>query len=182
VLVTVGRIGKPHGIRGEVTVEPFTDEPDIRFAAGAELSRIGADPLDVVPLIVAASHWHSGRLLVKFVGCDDRNSAEELRGTILSVERTEDQTPVDPSEFYDSNLIGCSVYTKGGEVVGEVTDVLHLPSQDLLTVTNVFGEDILIPFVEEIVPIVDVANKKIVITPPEGLISEGETESPDSAN
>ena len=177
MLVTVGRIGKPHGIRGEVTVEPFTDEPDIRFAVGAELSRTGADPL-----VVAASHWHSGRLLVKFVGCDDRNSAEDLRGTILSVDRTEDQTPVDPSEFYDSNLIGCSVSIKNGEIVGEVTDVLHLPSQDLLTVTNVFGEDILIPFVEEIVPIIDVANKKIVITPPEGLISEGETESPDIAN
>lgn len=182
MLVTVGRIGKPHGIRGEVTVEPFTDEPDIRFASGAELTRAEGTAPDAGPLVVAASHWHSGKLLVKFVGCDDRNSAEHLRGTILSVERTVDQTPEDPSEFYDSNLIGCSVSTISGVIVGEVTDVLHLPSQDLLAVTNVFGEDILIPFVEEIVPTIDITNKKIVITPPEGLISEGETESPESAH
>jgi 16S rRNA processing protein RimM len=177
VEVTVGRIGKPHGIRGEVTVEPFTDEPDIRFAAGAELSRP-----DSQPLVVAASHWHSGKFLVKFVDCDDRNTAETLRGTILSAERDEDQTPNDLSEFYDSNLIGCSVITLHGELVGKVTDVLHLPSQDLLSVTNAFGGEILIPFVEEIVPVVDVVDKRIVIDPPDGLISEGETESPESAN
>jgi 16S rRNA processing protein RimM len=177
VQVTVGRIGKPHGIRGEVTVEPFTDEPDIRFAPGAQLSRF-----DAAPLVVEVSHWHSGKLLVKFIDCNDRNSAENLRGTILSTERAEEQTPVDPSEFYDSNLIGCSVSTPDGMIVGEVSDVLHLPSQDLLTVMNVFGQEILIPFVEEIVPSIDVINKKIIITPPEGLISESEPEGPASEN
>lgn len=165
--VVVGRIGRPHGIRGEVTVEPRTDEPDERFAPGAVL--IASTPTE--RLEVSRSHWHSGRLLVSFVGIDDRNAAETLRGVILEVERDDAEQPEDPEEFYDSSLIGCSVRTVDGVEVGEVTEVSHLPAQDLLVVTGPLGE-VLIPFVAEIVPIVDLAARQLVIDPPPGLLEE----------
>ena len=164
--VVVGRIGRPHGIRGEVTVEPRTDEPDERFAAGAVLSVDGP----VGELVVARPHWHSGRLLVHFEGVGDRNAAEALRGLLLHVERAEDETPDDPEEFYDSTLMGCAVEREDGSPVGEVVDVLHLPSQDLLVVRAPDDREVLVPFVAAFVSVVDVHQRRIVIEPPEGLL------------
>ena len=167
--VTVGRIGKPHGIRGEVTIEVRTDEPELRFAPGTTLKReSGSD------LIVSDFHWHSGRVLLKFLGVDSRSAAEELRNSILIVERAADEVPQENDEYYDSNLIGCEVKTLAGEVIGHVIDVLHLPSQDALVVDSGddAGTEYLIPFVESIVPTVDVVSKIITIDPPEGLLTE----------
>lgn len=165
--VVVGRIGRPHGIRGEVTVEPRTDEPDERFAPGAVL--LATTPTG--RLEVERAHWHSGRLLVSFTGVHDRNAAEALRGVILEVDRDDAAVPDDPDEFYDSALIGCRVTTLDGRDVGEVTEVAHLPAQDLLVVDGPYGE-VLIPFVEEIVPTIEPANRSVVIDPPPGLIEE----------
>lgn len=164
--VTVGRIGKPHGIRGEVTVESRTDEPETRFAPGNTLMReSGSD------LVISRMHWHSGRILIKFLGIDDRNAAETLRGSILQVERDHEQVPEDPSEFYDSNLVGCSVVTVDKIQVGVVKDVLHLPAQDVLVVWT--GEtEVLIPFVDHMVPEVNTESRIIVIDPPDGLLSD----------
>ena len=172
--VVVGRIGRPHGIRGEVTVEPRTDEPDERFAPGAVLSV--APPDGEAPpafeLVVDRTHWHSGRLLVTFRGVADRNRAEELRGLLLSIERDEADEPEDPDEFYDSALEGCRVDLEDGSLVGEITEVIHLPGQDLLSVRMADGRDVLVPFVEAIVPTVDVGGRRVVITPPPGLIDD----------
>lgn len=165
--VVVGRIGRPHGIRGEVTVEPRTDEPDERFAPGAVL--IASTPTG--RLEVVRSHWHSGRLLVTFDGVTDRNAAEALRGVILEIDRDDADLPEDPEEFYDSALVGCAARTVDGRDLGEVTEVAHLPAQDLLVVVGPFGE-ILIPFVHAIVPTVDLVNRTLVIDPPPGLIEE----------
>lgn len=165
--VVVGRIGRPHGIRGEVTVDPRTDEPDERFAPGAVL--IASTPTG--RLEVVRSHWHSGRLLVTFEGVEDRNAAEDLRGVILEIERDEAEVPDDPEEFYDSALIGCRVSTVDGRDLGEVTEVAHLPAQDLLVVHGPQGE-VLVPFVEEIVPTIDTVGRTVVIDPPPGLIEE----------
>lgn len=164
--VVVGRIGKPHGIRGEVTVEPRTDEPDVRFVAGAELMRHNGGLL-----LIELVHWHSGRLLVKFLGCDTRNDAEELRGTLLEVERDPEELPQGDDEFYDSQLIGCKAVTLDGDPIGEVKDVLHLPLQDVLVVVA-GDEEYLIPFVSEIVPEVDLETGLVKVNPPPGLLSE----------
>jgi 16S rRNA processing protein RimM len=164
--VVVGRIGRPHGIRGEVTVEPRTDEPDERFAPGAVLQVDGP----VHELVVERTHWHSGRLLVVFAGVADRNDAEALRGLLLHVDRDEDETPDDPDEFYDSTLMGCLVELTDGSPVGEVIDVLHLPSQDMLVVKTPDEREILVPFIGAFVPTVDVAARRIVIEPPDGLL------------
>ena len=78
--LVVGRVGRPHGIRGELTVQVHTDDPDLRFAAGSVLA---TEPAVRGPLTVSSSRWHSGRLLVTFAGYNDRGSAEDLRGTTL---------------------------------------------------------------------------------------------------
>jgi len=80
LLVVVGRIGRPHGIRGEVTVEVRTDTPELRFAPGSVLE---TDPARLGPLTVAAARWHSGRLLLLAEGVHDRTGAEALRGLVL---------------------------------------------------------------------------------------------------
>jgi 16S rRNA processing protein RimM len=164
--VVVGRIGRPHGIRGEVTVETRTDEPEERFAPGAVLSVDGP----VVALVVERTHWHSGRLLITFRGIEDRTGAEGLRGLLLHVERAEDETPQDDDEYYDSTLEGCSVELLDGTRVGAVREVVHLPSQDLLMVRTDDESEVMIPFVSAIVPRVDVAARLIVIDPPVGLL------------
>jgi len=168
--VVVGRIGRPHGIRGEVTVETRTDEPEERFAPGAVLSVDSP----VSELVVDRAHWHSGRLLVSFSGVDDRNQAEELRGLLLHVERDPDELPDDPDEYYDSTLSGCRVELVDGSAVGEVLDVVHLPAQDLLVVRMADDREVLVPFVEAIVPTVDIALRRIVIDPPGGLLDPEE--------
>jgi 16S rRNA processing protein RimM len=166
VRVVVGRIGRPHGIRGEVTVEPRTDEPDERFAPGAVLLVDGP----VAELVVDRVHWHSGRLLVTFRGVADRNAAEALRGLLLTVDRADDAMPDDPDEFYDSALEGCAVELADGTPMGVVAEVVHLPAQDLLAVRTPDERDVLVPFIEAFVPVVDVPARRIVIDPPDGLL------------
>jgi 16S rRNA processing protein RimM len=167
--VTVGRIGRAHGVRGYVVVGVRTDEPELRFAVG---SRLDTDPADVGPLTVAAVRWHSGELLVRFDGVTDRTAAEGLRGTWLRVESGTLAPLSDPDEFRDTDLIGLSVRTASGDPVGEVTDVLHY-GQDLLAVRQGTAPEILVPFVKAIVTEVDVAAGTLVIDPPPGLLDPG---------
>lgn len=89
--LVVGRIGRAHGIRGDVLVEVRTDEPDDRFAVGSVLV---TDPADAGPLTVDDARWHSGKLVVRFADVHDRNRAEELRGLLLVV----DSDDLPPSE------------------------------------------------------------------------------------
>jgi 16S rRNA processing protein RimM len=166
VQVTVGRIGRPHGIRGDVVVGVRTDEPELRFATG---SRLDTDPVGVGPLTVAATKWHSGELLVRFAGVSDRDAAGELRGTWLTVDSDTIAPPDDPDEFRDADLVGLSVRTVAGVAVGTVDDVLH-SGQDVLVVKTADGRDVMVPFVLPLVPEVDVSAGFLVIDPPEGLI------------
>lgn len=181
MLVVVGRIGRPHGVKGAATIEVRTDEPDRRFAVGARL--LTDSGLD---LTVASAAWHSGRLLVTFEGYDDRTAVEQLRNALVSVDRPADERPEDPDEFYDSDLEGCEVVLDGGDsggdsdgdsdgsVIGVVREVSHLPGQDLLVVATPDEREVLIPFVSAFVPQIDVSAKRIVITPPEGLLEPGD--------
>jgi len=177
--LVVGRVGRPHGIRGELTVQVRTDEPDRRFAAGSVLA---TEPAARGPLTVVSSRWHSGRLLVRFAGCADRGSADDLRGTLLVMDSAEVATSADPDEFGDYELIGLEVLTIAGDQVGVVADVLH-HGQDLLVIEPPAGrpgpaapgsrpghDQILVPFVAAIVPEVDVSAGRLVIDPPPGLL------------
>jgi 16S rRNA processing protein RimM len=173
VQVIVGRIGRPHGIRGDVVVSVRTDEPEARFAAGA---RLDTDPPAKGPLTVGGTRWHSGELIVRFKGIRDRTAASELGGTWLSVE-AETLAPLDdPDEFRDHELVGLSVRTAEGAVIGEVTDVLH-HGQDLLAIrADGSGAEILVPFVRAIVTEVNVAGGTLVIAPPPGLLNLDEAD------
>lgn len=173
--VIVGRIGRPHGIRGEVVVGVRTDEPDLRFAVGARLGagQVGEGTPDA-ELIVAARRWHSGQLLVAFDGIADRTAASGLGGTWLSVDAAELPPIADPDEFRDHELIGLSVRTVAGDQVGVVSDVLH-HGQDLLVIKAEGADERLVPFVAPLVPEVDVAAGVLVIDPPPGLLDPDQT-------
>ena len=173
MLVTVGRIGRAHGIRGEVIVEVRTDSPDIRFVTGARLT---TEPERAGPLTVRQSRWHSGRLLVKFAGVADRAGAEALRGVLLLTEVDADERPADPDEYFDHQLLGLRAITADGDEVGVVTDVLHLPDQDLLVISRIGGAEVLVPFVAALVPEIDLARGQVLIDPPRGLLDPAEAD------
>ncbi|MGW5880151.1 ribosome maturation factor RimM [Nocardiopsis terrae] len=164
--LVVGRIGRAHGIRGDVAVDVRTDDPDARFTVGAVLR---TDPASAGPLTIASTRRHSGRLLVRFEGMADRDAAEALRGTALLVDSADIAPLDDPDEFHDHELVGLTAVTTGGETVGTVDDVLH-HAQDVLVITAEAGHEVLVPFVAALVPEVDVAAGRIVLDPPPGLL------------
>lgn len=169
--LVVGRIGKAHGIRGELTVEVRTDDPDERFGEGSVLA---TDPAERGPLTVEYSWWHSGRLVVKWVGVDDRNAAEALRNTVLVIDSAELEPLDDPDEWHDYELVGLAVELVDGTPVGTLSELLHLPGQDVLVVSRPDRPDALVPFVRALVPVVDVPGGKVRIDPPPGLLDEVE--------
>jgi len=165
--LVIGRIGRAHGVRGDLFVEPMTDEPDHRYADGTVLMTS-----DDTTLTVATSKWHSGRFVVHFAGVDDRNAAEALRGQTLIIEVDPAELPEDPDEYYDHQLIGLKVVLEDGSLIGVIGEVIHLPSQDLLSVAREGDTEVLIPFVMEFVPEIDLNSKTVTITPPPGLLNE----------
>ena len=167
MLVTVGRVGRAHGIKGEVGIDVRTDEPERRFADGAVLV---TDAKVSRTLTVAASRWHSGRLLVKFAEVPDRTAAEQLRNLFVQSEVDDDERPEDPDEFYDRDLIGLAVRTTDGADVGEVIDVVHLPAQDLLEIRRTAGNVVMVPLVEELVPEINVDKQYVVVADRPGLL------------
>lgn len=163
--LAVGRIGAPHGIRGEVAVDVRTDDPETRFAPGTVLT---TEPADLGPLTVVGSRWHGSRLLVRFAEARDRSAAERLRETLLLVRSAYLSPSPLADEFHDYELIDLPVRTADVRHVGVVVDVLHPPGQDLLVVSLPAGEEALVPFVAAIVHEVD-RTGGIVIDPPPGL-------------
>jgi 16S rRNA processing protein RimM len=131
---------------------------------------LDTDPSGVGPLVVTATRWHSGELLVRFEGITDRDAAEELRGTWLLVDSATIAPPDDPDEFNDVDLVGLSVRTVDGTDVGTVDDVLH-PAQDVLVIKTPDAREIMIPFVKAIDPGVDIPGGVLTINPPEGLLN-----------
>jgi 16S rRNA processing protein RimM len=170
--VIVGRVGKPHGIRGEVTVEVRTDEPERRFAVGttvrAERPRGSAAPCGA--LTVAATRWHQTSLLVRFEELPDRTSAESARGLLLHADVPADESPADPEEYYDHQLVGLAAQDLDGRALGEVTAVLH-GAQVLLQIRTPDGREALVPFVAALVPELDLAAGRVVVADRPGLVS-----------
>ena len=170
--VRIARIGKPHGIRGEVTVELFTDSPETRFAKdnifGVHCPHNVTAPYS--SLTVEKARWHNKILLLKFVEFSDRNTAEAMRNSHLyaapEVPNHEDDA------WYRDDLIGLTVHQGDFETssVGEVIDLITGDAQDLLEIRLSDGREVLIPFVEEIVPEIDEEQGAVVITPPPGLL------------
>lgn len=170
VRVVVGRIGRPHGVRGQVRVEVRTDDVDRRFAVG---NRLIAASLG--PLTVASTRRQGGHLVVGFVGVDDRSAAERLRGRFLEADVAVDEAPGAADEYYDRSLLDLQVVSvRQGEFAGRVKEVLHLPGQDLLVVADAAGREVLVPFVAAIVKLVDVKAGRIEVELPPGLVEADE--------
>lgn len=162
MLVVIGRVARAHGIRGEVTVDARTDEPERRFAPGSSVVCGGRT------LTIAAARPHSGRWLVTFREVADRNGAEALHGTLLETEVDPDELPDDEDDYYDHQLVGLRA-VHGGREVGTVTAVLHLPAQDTLAI-DVDGREVLVPFVAALVPEVDLEAGRLVVAEVPGLL------------
>ena len=166
MLLVVGRIGRAHGVLGEATIEIRTDLPEERFLVGAILQ---TDPSHVGPLTIESARDHNGILLLKFKEIKDRTAIEKIRDTLLLAEVDMSEESEYEDEYHVQQLIGCTVILESGVKLGELSDVVNLPGQDLLAVNGDSGE-ILIPFIHEFVPIVDVDKRLITVTPPPGLL------------
>ncbi|MEU9301145.1 ribosome maturation factor RimM [Streptomyces sp. NPDC048269] len=169
--LVVARIGRAHGIKGEVTVEVRTDEPELRLSPGAVLR---TEPASAGPLTIETGRVHSGRLLLRFEGVKDRTGAEALRNILLIADVDPEELPEEPDEYYDHQLMDLDVVLADGTEIGRITEISHLPSQDLFIVERPDGSEVMIPFVEEIVAEIDLEEQRCVITPPPGLIDERE--------
>ena len=163
--LNVGRIGKAHGILGEATIEVRTDEAEDRFAIGEVLETESHGNLTV-----ASARVHNGILLLSFDGIEDRNAIEGLRNELLYADVDIDAPGLDEDDYHVLQLIGCKAYLVDGDEFGEVTEVLNLPGQDVLVIKSESAET-LIPFVRQLVPIVDIKARRMTVIPP---VIEGE--------
>jgi 16S rRNA processing protein RimM len=167
----VARIGKPHGLLGEVTVQLHTDDPQRRFAAGAVLATQAAAGSGVPrQLTVRSTRVHRGVWLVAFEGVPDRTGAESLRGTRLFVDASEGLPEDDDEGWYEDELAGLAAVTVDGQEVGTVTALQTRAAQDLLVVRLAAGGEALVPVVDSIVPVVDIPGGRVVLDPPPGLL------------
>jgi 16S rRNA processing protein RimM len=167
MLLVVGEIVRPHGVRGEVVVAVRTDEPSERFTPGAVLV---TDPGDAGPLTIEYVRPHLGRLIVAFEGVEDRDDADALRKVLVLVDSADIAAPDDPDEFLDHQLVGLTAVDPAGEKIGEVTRIDHGPAHDMLILRRPDGRTALVPFVSAMVPEVDLAGGRLVMTLPEGLL------------
>lgn len=170
-LALVARVGKPHGLRGEVTVQLHTDDPGRRLAVNETLE---CEPPTRGPLTIATVRVHQGVYLLGFESVSDREGAEALRNTRLFAPAHDAQPHRDADEYYEDELVGMSVVLTTGEPVGTVSALHTRAAQDLLEITQSNGATALVPFVSALVPSVDSTRRQVVIDPPIGLLDLGD--------
>jgi 16S rRNA processing protein RimM len=171
--VCVAKIGAAHGLRGEVRLQVFTEDPDAVIDYGELESEDGTRKFRVSSLRPAKGHF-----VAKFEGVNDRNASETLTNIQLFVPRGKLPKIEEAETFYYSDLIGLAVEDKSGKSFGVVTAVRNYGAGDMLEVSekpNVSGT--FVPFIEQFVPEVDLKNKRVVIDPPAGLFEEPKPDS-----
>ncbi|MDO5678535.1 MAG: ribosome maturation factor RimM [Propionibacteriaceae bacterium] len=167
--VIVGRVGRAHGIKGDVFIDVRTDEPARRFRTGATL-QLGEKRR---PVTLAAVRWNKGKLVVSFEGAPDRTAVEQFTGELLYDRVSESELPSEPEEYFDRQLVGLAVRDYAGIERGTVAEVLHLPAQDVLSLT-IDAEERMVPFVQALVPTVDLDGGFIQLAAVEGLLEDVE--------
>ena len=179
--VRVGRLTKPHGLKGALKVELYTDDPDRRFTPGAifDLQVPTSSPWHGKTLELIELRFYNGSPVGFFVGVSDRSAAETLVKAILWVDQDPTQLPEESDAWYDYQLVGLRALRDGVEV-GRVARVEHFPAQDLLVIATETG-DVLVPFVAAIVPAVDIVAGTMTLTPPAGLFEELPDADPEPA-
>ena len=181
--LVVARIGRAHGILGEVTVELRTDVPEQRFTPGAKLFvSDGARHRELIAsglpttLTVTRVRIHRDTFLLGFAEMRDRTSAEAMRDALVEAEVPDEVD--EPDAWYDHQLVGLAVHDVDGALLGEVVGIEHLPAQDLLVVRRPAGHERLVPFVKALVPDVDLETRRVVVSAPVGLLDEPEDDTP----
>ncbi|AZS43953.1 ribosome maturation factor RimM [Microbacterium oleivorans] len=171
----VGRLVKAHGLKGALKLELFTDDPDGRFVPGAvfTLQVPESSPWHGKTVTVKEFKWMNSHPVVFLDGIDDRSGAESIVRAILWVDQDSAAPVVEDDAWYDHQLVGLDV-VRDGAVIGRVSRIDHFPSQDLLSVQLTGDQDreVLVPFVRAIVPEVDMAARRLVVTPPAGLFED----------
>ncbi len=162
--LAVGRVLRPHGIRGEVRAEILTDYPE-RIA---ELERLYVGET-YHPRAVRGLRFHKGAMLLSLEGCDDRNAAEALRGEYLYV-ALEDAVPLEEGEYYLHQLEGMEVFTEEGEALGTIVEVLSVPGANDVYVVHGLRGEVLIPAIREVVKTLDIESSRMVIRPLPSLL------------
>jgi 16S rRNA processing protein RimM len=165
-MAVVGRIARPHGLRGQVIVNLETDFPEERFYSGAELFVARGET--AAPLTIASVRFHQGRPIIAVAGIESIEAAEDLVGLELRVP-ADRLMPLPAGTFYHHDLVGCRVETTAGKEVGIVTAVEGTASVTRLVITS-GDEEILIPLASEICTVIDAEGKRIVVDPPAGLL------------
>lgn len=159
--LNVGRIGRAHGILGEATIEVRTDEPQERFAIGSRLETDSHGFLTVV-----SARVHNGVLLLGFEGVGNRNEIEKYRDALLYADVDIDAPSEEEDDYHVLQLIGSKALLVDGDHYGVVKDVLNLPGQDVLVIETESGES-MIPFVRQLVPVVNIKDRTMTVIPPE---------------
>ena len=166
--LVVGRLGRPHGVHGEISVEVRTDEPELRFAKGSKLSVKESNN----QLTVLSSRWHQEKMLVKFEEITDRDLANEIKGKTLTIKIDPNSIETKKDQYYEFQLAGLKVIDKNDKTLGQIKEVITNLAQDLLVVETVDKREVLVPFVKQIVTTVDLDKKIVIMDPPTGLFDE----------
>jgi len=163
---------KAHGLKGAIKLELYTDSPNERFVPGATfLLQVPEDSAWFGKSVtVKELRWYNSQPVLFLEGIENRTAAETLIKAILLVQQDLNETPTEPDAWYDQQLVGLKVF-RDDKPIGTVARVEHLPAQDLLVV-EYNGQEVMVPFVKQLVPEVDVASGKVTITPPLGLFEE----------
>ncbi|MGZ0710649.1 ribosome maturation factor RimM (plasmid) [Coraliomargarita sp. W4R53] len=173
----VGRLSKAHGLKGAIKLELYTDDPAGRFVPGAvfTLQVPESSPWHGKPLTVREFRWMNSHAVAFFEGVDDRETAEELIRAILWIDQDPTEAPSEDDAWFDHQLVGLDA-VRDGQSVGRVIRVEHFPAQDLLVIRTPADTEVLVPFVKAIVPEVNVAEGRVILTPPAGLLEDLEVD------
>ncbi|WP_084626990.1 ribosome maturation factor RimM [Pseudoclavibacter soli] len=177
----IARLTKPHGLKGGLKIELYTDEPERRLVSGATFDLQVPETSDWHgrQLKLNELRWYNGHPVAFFEGIGDRTAAESVTKAILTIEHDETELPEEADAWYDHQLVGLTV-VRDGQPVGEVVRVDHLPAQDVLALKTTDGAEVLLPFIGAFVPAVDIVKGEVTITPPGGLFEpadDGEQEA-----
>lgn len=164
--IVIGRVLRPHGIRGEVLVEVITDFPE-RFDA-LEVAYLGYDNWHATPLRIRTRRWHRAGALLSFEGYPDRTSVEALRDMFVQIP-IEEAKPLPEGSYYAHELVGLEVITTEGEELGRISDVLFTAANDVYVVQTARGE-LLLPAIHQVIKEIDPAAGHIIVELLPGLL------------
>jgi len=167
--LSVGKLANTHGVRGELKIFPFTDFPEVRFAKGKELLFISPEDGTQLKVKIVSSREQKTVFVVKLEGFDNINQVEKYKGWDVKVPK-EEAVEAEDNAYYFHEIIGCTVMTNEGEELGAITDILTPGANDVWVVKRKGGKELLIPFIEDIVKEVNIAEKTVKIEVMEGLL------------